>query len=326
MRTRGGERLRSGGAGRWFVVALSCAGGIAASQLATLGSGQNWTSQVTQSIVASASAHGVSRRSPEKAVEDLRRAEQFRKRTQQLQQNEEMQQRVRNIQNLLAVQQKRLQLQQQIEEAQKKIQQTQQQTEAMQKRLQVMRAHTPHGPIGHPAQGADAAAADARDLEARARDARSASQQAAAVGGEQPRVQAAAADAPSDVAAAGDVALAAPTPYRHRTFFAWSVRDHAAGSIGHHHSVLLATMARIRTSYPHGHGLLQGGHHHFQPLQHAIYHRMFHKLSHIIGETGRRSSRRRLQRPRRQRAPRRVRALAYRWTASETRQRQAKTT
>ena len=55
-----------------------------------------------------------------------------------------------------------------------------------------------------------------------------------------------------------------------------------AGSIGHHHSVLLAKMARIRNPYQHGHSLLHGGHHRFQPLQHAIYHRMLHKLSHHL--------------------------------------------
>ena len=252
---------------------------MAASHVATLGSGQNWTSQVTQSIVASASAHGASRRSPEKAAEELRRAEELHKRTQQLQQNEAMQQRMRNIQNMVAAQQKRLQLLQQIEEAQKKIQQAQQQTEAMQKRLQVMRAHTPHGLIGsqHRVQ---AQQQQTQEILKRVQEMR-----AHHHGRQQQSV--------------GNVLTAPrlPPAMRHQIVLQQVMsrlrhQHHAgvghtapgqlaimrAGSIGHHHSVLLATMARIRS--PHPHGLLQGGHHRFQPLQNALYHRMLHKLSH----------------------------------------------
>ncbi len=255
---------------------------MAALHVATLGSGQNWTSQVTGSIVASASAHDFSRRrSPDKAAEDLRRAEQLHKQTQQLQQNEAMQQRLRNIQNMVAAQQKRMQLQQQVEDAQKKIQQVQQQTEAMQKRLQVLRTHTTHGLMATQ-QRVQAQQQQTQEILKRVQDMRAVHHHRV-----QPLVASALAAPKLPPAMRHQMVLQqvmSRLRHQHHTGVGHTSPSQLAivraGSIGHHHSVLLATMARIRNPYQHGHSLFQRGHHHYQPLQHALYHRMLHKLSH----------------------------------------------
>jgi len=292
MRACGGKRSLFRGAGRRIAVGLSCVAGIAGLYLASPDSGLISTSTVLHAVISPASANGLSRRSREKAAEDLQRAEQLQKRT-QLQQNDALQ-RLRNIQNLAAAQQKRIQLQLQVEEVQKKVQQVQQQaaavqqqaaamqqqTAAMQKHLHVFRTPAAHAltpvlnRVEQQQQQTQAILKRVQDMRAHF----------------QPKHQPLAVNMMTVPRLAPVMRhqmvvqqVLSRLRHQHGPAVGYGSAGHfaivRAGSIGHHHSVLLATMARARNPYMHGHGLAFQRGPHYQPLQHAIYHRMFDKLS-----------------------------------------------
>jgi Subtilase family len=313
MRVIGYKGLPSVGARRRLVVALFCAAALLALDLSTGGTGRSWTSTVGETVIAPANARDRNRRlAPDKAAEDAKRAEDAQRRQQVLQQSQAVQKRLQNIQQNMAVaQQKRVQVLQQVQAAaQKQIQQAQQQTNAlvntMRLRMQQMRANQQPSPgtapnsVRAPQQPF---AVLKRVQESRAN--RHNNQQG-------PNTAPNAAHAPQPFAilkrvqemrashhgvASRNVRVAPNLPPAMRRHVVMQnvmarLRHQRAGQfapgrsmvlrpgvVGHHHSALLAAMARGRNPFRH----VQQGHSRFfygQPRQNAIYHRLLEKLAH----------------------------------------------